>query len=84
MKYQFKNSDVYDIEACQPILEILEKHFLDIEFAHNFQEGSLNMKKGRLLDIALEIEALNNISGIEEAPQFKGTLEALDKITIRV
>jgi len=55
MKDQFKNTDVYDIEACQSVTDILEKYFLDIEFAYKFQESSLNEKKGLLLDIALEI-----------------------------
>jgi hypothetical protein len=83
MKDQFKNSDVYDIQSAEPITKILERHFLNIEFAYKFQEATVNEKRGLLQDIALEIDSLNTPSiEMTDIPGYKETQEALDKLTI--
>ena len=59
MKDQFKNSDVYDIEASGDIFKVLVNHFLDIEKAHAFNSKTMNEKIEALRDIAIEINYLN-------------------------
>lgn len=52
--------NAYDLQASEPIREILEKYFTNIVWAYEFQESDLSNKKAMLLDIALEIDrALN-------------------------
>ena len=69
MKDQFKNSDVYDIEASGDIFKVLVNqflifkvlvnHFLDIEKAHEFNRKTMTEKIEVLRDIAIEISYLN-------------------------
>lgn len=46
----------YDLQAAEPIKEILEKYFTNIVWSYQFQEATLQEKKVMLQTIALEID----------------------------
>lgn len=51
-----QSPNAYDLQAIQPIEEILQKYFCNIDKAFEFQEASLNEKKGIIRTLALDID----------------------------
>lgn len=46
----------YDYMAIEPIVKVLEKYFLSIEWFYDYEKSALEDKKEALEEIALEID----------------------------
>ena len=63
--------NVYDLQASEPIQEILVKYFTNIVWSFDFQEATLLDKKVMLQVIALEIDSILNQGKSEEGKLMK-------------
>jgi len=62
--------NAYDLQAAEPIKEVLEKYFTHIDKAFEFQEATLEEKKAILQDIALEIDQALHPKRENKLPDF--------------
>ena len=50
--------NAYDLQAIEPIEEILCEYFCNIQWNYDFQQSTLKEKKEMIREIALEIDQL--------------------------